>query len=180
VKHSKKKLILLLIAVTLLVLVAVGGTLAYLVAATTPVENVFQPSKVNTKIDEDKTTTSKSSVTIVNQNDSTDAFVRVAVTGNWVKDGKIVRPWEGSIKLNTEPDDKGGKWVKDGEYYYYTRSLKPNEETSNLLGETIVAGVNDDEHLEIVITQQAVQAEGKIGDTKAVEDAWGIDPTKLQ
>lgn len=52
-KKLNKKIIALLISAALLLTFTVGGTVAYLVDASGPVENQFKPAAVDTEIDEE-------------------------------------------------------------------------------------------------------------------------------
>lgn len=181
-KRMNLKALLTMVLVAVLLTFAVSGTIAYLIAKTDEVENIFNPSQVDTEIVEVIENDAKTSIAVTNPENvkSVDAYVRVAVTGNWCdKDGKIVKQWTPSFEINT-PD-----WEKYGSYYYYTKVLEVGDTTSNLLknGVTIAktssAQGYEGLHLEVTVMQQAIQAEGKTGSTKAVVDIWGIDPESL-
>lgn len=174
-KNMKIKTILTLAALALLLTFAVGGTLAYLIAGTDEVENVFTPAQVDTEIKETIENNAKTSITVENvQNDKNiPAYVRVAVVGNWCDaSGNIVEPWDGEFSYNMTD------WTKEGDYYYYKRVLAVGAETENLLaeGETISGTSTDPSkeglHLEVTVIQQAVQSEPN----NAVKDAWGFVP----
>lgn len=163
-KNMKRKTILTLAALALLLTCVVSGTLAYLMTSTDPITNVFTPAKVNTDITEAFNETVKSSVIVENKTDSIPVYVRVAVVGNWVDaEDNIVGPWNGSFTL-------GADWVKGSDgYYYYTKVVPVGGETTDLLGSDITTSANDGLHLEVVVMQQAVQAEPK----DAVKELWG-------
>lgn len=172
-KH--KKSLLTVILMVILLTSAVSGTIAYLKTNTGTVTNVFQPSKVDTEITENfNQTGNKNSIVIKNKADSTSAFVRVAIVGNWCdSDGRIVEQWR-------VPDDLtlGTEWKKSGDYYYYTKALAAGGSTTNLLGTELHAThlTNSDLRLEITVMQQAIQSEP----LSAVEQKWGLNPTTLQ
>ena len=170
-KH--KKSLLTVILVVILLTSAVSGTIAYLKTSTGTVTNTFQPSKVDTKIVEGfDQNGNKNSIVIANKADSTSAFVRVAIVGNWCdSNGNIVEPWNGSLTL-------GADWNQSGDYYYYTKALAAGESTGNLLGAAISAEhlTNDNLSLEITVMQQAIQSEP----LSAVSQKWGVTPTTLQ
>ena len=99
-KRFHKKSLVLLITVALLLTCTVSGTVAFLAVDSGPVTNTFTPVELDTKIienDDFGSTKTKKSIQIQN-NGNIDAYVRVAVYGNWViKDEnnkeKIVAPW---------------------------------------------------------------------------------------
>ena len=155
-KHlNRKKTVLLLAMVVLILAGAVGGTLAYIVTSSGPVQNTFTPAHVTCKVVEEFDKQTKKNVTIQNTG-NTSAYIRAAVVGNWVKDGKIVAPWVDNINYSQSGLVKGN----DG-YYYYQSEVTAGQVTSNLFdsyepGSAPVA----DAHLEMTIVCQAVQAEG--------------------
>lgn len=169
-KNMKRKTILTLAALALLLTCVVSGTLAYLMTSTESVTNVFTPAKVDTDITEEFNKTVKSSVIVTNAADSIPVYVRVAVVGNWVDAaGNIVQPW-------TPDFDLGANWIQGSDGYYYYKQVVPvGGKTSDLLGSDITTKANDGLHLEVVVMQQAVQAEPK----NAVNELWGVDPETL-
>lgn len=155
-KHlNRKKTVLLLAMVVLILAGAVGGTLAYIVTSSGPVQNTFTPAHVTCAVEEDFSNNVKNNVKIRNTG-NTSAYIRAAVVGNWVKDGKIVAPWEDNITYNQSD------WVEGSDgYYYYKYAVAAGQVTNNLFnsytpGSTPV----EDAHLEMTIVCQAVQAEG--------------------
>ena len=159
---NRRKSITLAILVVLLLTFAVSGTIAYITTKTDPVENVFTPATVDTDIDEPGftpgTSTQKETIKVVN-NGNIPVFVRVAIVGNWVLDGKIVDSATISFKLGTD-------WVyneADG-YYYYTKAVPAGESTYDLLGSDITSATREDgAHLEVTVIHQSIQADG-LGD----------------
>lgn len=154
-RMRKTKTILVLAAVVLMLACTVGGTLAFLITKTDSVTNTFDPGKVTCKVVEgsftDNVSTVKKDVKIKNTG-NTEAWIRATVVANWVKDGKVVAPWTGSI-------DTPAGWTKIGDYYYYGQKVAPNNETSQLI-DTYTAPNNgpDGAHLEMTIVCQAVQS----------------------
>lgn len=168
-KNNKKKSILLLITIAALLLAAVGGTVAYLVTSTDPVVNTFTPASVDTEIDETFEDNVKSSIKVIN-NGNIPVYVRVAVVGNWVKDGKVVDSWTPGFTVGEDWDEGG-----DG-YYYYTKPVEAKVGdtpgvTTDLLGSSIEAAPRaDGTILEVTVIQQSIQAEP----TSVVVDEWGV------
>lgn len=153
-KNMKMKSILLLALVVAVLMGTVGGTVAYLVTSTDPVTNTFTPGNVDTDIVEVFDGEVKSSIQIKN-NGNVAVWVRVAIVGNYVKDGQVVDAWDGSVKCTS-------KWEigSDG-YYYYQDKVQPDALTDNLLAESIKPDERTDgAHLEITVIHQSIQAEG--------------------
>ncbi len=166
-KRNKKAGVLLALMVILL-LAAVGGTWAYLATGPQSITNVFSPAYVDTEIVESFTGASKSSITIQNKS-NIPVFIRVAIAANWVKDGTIVEPWDGSITT-------GNGWAKHGNYYYYTSAVPAGSATPNLLGSAIVSAPRaDGAVLHVDVLHQGIQAEPRT----VVQDVWKVDPTSL-
>lgn len=144
-KHEKKlkqnwgKPAALLVSLVLLVGVAVGGTLAYLVTNTDPIENQFTPSKVTTTVEEKLDGNVKKNVKIKNTGD-TEAWIRAAVVITWQDENGNVyggtQPVAGTdytIEWNVdEQKTDHEKWFKgkDG-FYYWTKPVKSQEEDAN-------------------------------------------------
>ena len=164
-----KALIVAALAVVILT-AAVGGTMAWLSTQTQDLTNTFVPAKVTCKVDENFTEgdTEKKDVRIQNTG-TTDAYIRVAVIGNWYQGDKIVASWTDNIVPSSSD------WFKanDG-YYYYKKSVAGLGYTTNLFNSytpnTRPDGVPDDAHFEMNIICQAIQSTP----TTAVTSAWGL------
>lgn len=183
----------LIISLSLALLIAVGGSLAYLVTHTEAVINIFNPTRVTCEVVETFTpgATEKNNVTVKNTG-TTSAYIRVAIVANWYDStGNIVSPyrivpdWEGFSGL------PGSNWKYQRStdsnsmyYFYYTKAVPAGQTISDYLFTSFdvskVQKPENADHLEMVIISQAVQADGVTDDgTKAVIDAWGIDPSTL-
>lgn len=178
-KRLTTKKLCLLIAVLLLSVATVGGTLAYIFTQTTAVVNKFTPSEVTCKINEKMDGTTKSDVTVTNTGDTT-AYIRAAVVVTWQNaDGEVLGelPVAGTdytiIFNNTD-------WaVKDG-YYYYKSVVgvdKTTKTTKNLINSCVASAAApvDGYKLHVEIIADAIQAEP----ADAVTEAWGVDPSTL-
>lgn len=171
-KNQKMKSMLMLVFAALLLTVAVGSTLAYLLDTTETVENTFTPVKVTCEVDEPGWSdggSTKSDVSIKNTG-TTDAYIRVAVVGNWYNaDGNIIAPH--TVDLGTPSG-----WTKGSDgYYYHTAPVAPGKNTSKLISSYTPVrpeGVPADAHFEMNIISQAIQADG-MGATGA-ENAFAI------
>lgn len=177
-KQSGKAGILFL-SLLLIVLCTVGGTVAYLFTKTEPVTNTFIPSYVDCSVTESFDGTTKSNVNVTNTGD-TDAYIRVKLVTYRVNgDGQHI----GGIA--TVPDfNPGAGWVKNGDYYYYTKPVAPNLQPADaLIGSiTLTDSYTDADGGKQVIEvmAEAIQAKGVAADgTKIVVKAWGVDPETL-
>ena len=188
-KYINKKSIIIA-SVMLLLLVAVGTTLAYIFTETTPVENTFKPSKVSCAVVENgndpvsgkiQNIDKKSNVQIKNTGD-TDAYIRVAVVVNWMDEAgtkvwatKPVEDTEYSITYANTPN-----WVKGSDdYWYYTKSVPPTE--GNNLTDILIEkatqnkegpkGTDDTQYyLSIEIVASAIQSTPET----VVAEQWGV------
>lgn len=171
-RRRKGKSSLLLIALVVLMGVLVGSTVAYLVANTGSIANSFVPAKIETEITEDFKNNVKNDVKVQNTGD-VDAYVRATVVVTWQNNkGEVypTAPVEGTDYTVTYPDDTG--WSKLGEYYYYTKVLKPNQETGVLLTDckTVEGKAPEEYHLSVEILSSAIQSEPE----DAIHEAWGV------
>lgn len=169
-KTMKMKSILLLALVAVLLLSAVGGTVAYLVTATGPVENVFTPAKYDTEIEEKFESSAKSAITVIN-NGQVDVYVRVAIVGYYVDDesGNIVAEWTGSPTITTN-------WTVADGFYYYDKIVKPGESTDNLLANPIAVDTTSHPgaHLVVTVVHQSIQAEGLPSGVISAQQAFAL------
>ena len=156
----------LILSLCLIFALAVGTTLAYLKANTSPVTNTFTAAKSDIKIDENVENGEKSSIQVENIGTAT-SYVRVKLVMNWVdKSGNVVSGGTlPEVTLN-EPD-----WfMKDG-IYYYTKPVGPKDSTANLLKDPITQpNAPEGCHLEVTVLAESIQA---APDT-AVKDAWKV------
>ena len=134
-----RKTIVLVVSLVLLLTITVGGTLAYLMATSGPIENTFTPSRVTTDVDETISPTEKKDVKITNTGD-TQAYIRAAVVVTWQNSNGDVygqKPIAGTdYEITYVAGAIGTKdcWVegKDG-YYYYTSPVDVGASTGILI-----------------------------------------------
>lgn len=154
-----------LLALVLILVCTVGGTVAYLVTHTDPVVNTFTPGEVSCQVEEEfndnKTEKTKA---VVRNTGNVPAYIRVAVVANTIDaqgniTGMATLPagW-----LNTED------WTKSGDFYYYKGVVQPGDVTANLLK----TGINL-EGIQVTILASAIQSTP----TDAVQEAWGYVPS---
>ena len=149
-----------LLALVLILVCTVGGTVAYLVTHTDPVVNTFTPGEVSCQVEEKFEGNNVKTEAVVKNTGNVPAYIRVAVVANTI-DG------EGNITgmetlpvgwLNTTNWTEGS----DG-FYYYKGVVQPGEKTDNLLK----TGINLT-GIQVTILASAIQS---MSDA-AVEEAW--------
>lgn len=159
----------LILSLCLIFALAVGTTLAYLKANTSPVTNTFTAATSEIKIDENVENGEKSSIQVENIGTAT-SYVRVKLVMNWVDgNGKVVS----GNNLPKVTLKEGSDWFlgTDG-IYYYTKPVAPTGQTSNLLDGNPITQPNAPEgcHLEVTVLAESIQA----APSTAVEGAWAV------
>lgn len=156
----------LILSLCLIFALAVGTTLAYLKANTSPVENTFKAAKSDITIDENVENGEKSSIQVENIGTAT-SYVRVKLVMNWVDgNGNVVSGGNlPEVALN-----ESDWFVQDG-IYYYTKPVGPKDSTANLLKDPITQpNAPDGCHLEVTVLAESIQA----APSTAVEGAWAV------
>lgn len=159
----------LILSLCLIFALAVGTTVALLVAHTNAVTNTFTAAKSEIKIEENTDNGSKSEIYVKNEGTAT-SYVRVKLVMNWVDDAteNIVSGDNlPTVELNTVDG-----WFEQGDIYYYKTPVAPKDLTANLLKDPIKQpeGAPDGCHLEVTVLAESIQA---APDT-AVKDAWKV------
>ena len=152
----------LIIALALILVLAVGGTVAYIFTQTDPVINTFTPTEAKITVDEETNSNQKTSITVVNNSTGVPVYIRVALVANMI-DGAGNVTGAASVPTFTPGDD----WIvgRDG-YYYYTEPVPVGESTGNLLDTPMTLL----ENMQVVVLADAIQAEP----TTAVTQAWDV------
>lgn len=120
-KSAKRKSFIVLFSLALILLFAVGGTIAYIVTSTNDVKNTFEPAQVACEVEEQFNGNEKSDVKIKNTG-NTDAYIRAAVIITWKdSDGNIsaVAPVAGT---DYNIIYQLGDWIKGSDGYYYFKN----------------------------------------------------------
>lgn len=160
----------LILSLCLIFALAVGTTVALLVAHTNAVTNTFTAAESKITIDENVENGEKSSIQVKNIGTAT-SYVRVKLVMNWVDNttGNIVSGDNlPNVTLNSD-----NSWFlgSDGIYYYKMPVAANNGETTNLLQKPITEpteGKPDGCHLEVTVLAESIQA----APSTAVEGAW--------
>ena len=164
-RFPTNKAAVLLLSMILLIGIAVGTTVAFLVARTEPIKSTFEYAKVSCEV-----TGSKESVQIKNTG-NTAAYIRATYVVTW-RDGNrnvVVSVPGGSYTL-TENLDNNWKQGTDG-YFYYTSPVAPGNSTldSPLTCSNVTYPDNGEYTLSVEILAEAIQSEP----AEAVQQAWG-------
>ena len=150
-----------LLALVLILVCTVGGTVAYLVAHTDPVVNTFTPGEVSCQVEEefDDDNTVKTEAVVKNTG-NVPAYIRVAVVANTIDaQGNIT----GMASLPQVDWLNEANWTKSGDFYYYKGVVQPGDVTADLLKKGIpLTGI------QVTILASAIQS---MPDA-AVEEAW--------
>lgn len=158
---------------TLLVLVigAIGGTVAWLVASSGPVTNTFTYAKQGCEIEENFDKKTKKDVCVKNTGD-TKAYIRAAVVITWTDESGNAYselPQAGKDYVITWGSSK---WTKasDG-FYYYDSPVDAGSKTENLISKCESSGTEPDGYtLNVEILAQSIQSLPE----EAVQQSWGV------
>lgn len=164
---------ILLAAVIVLLAGAVGGTWAFLVAQSEPVQNNFTYAHVSCTIKEKFDGTTKSDVQIQNTGDI-PAYIRARIVVTWkdvngnVSSTVPVKDSDYTITFN-ETD-----WKQEGDYWYCKTAVDAKDFTPVLITKCEKTGDAPDGYdLSVEILADAIQSEP----ANAVKEAWGYTPT---
>lgn len=162
--------VLLILAVVL----AIGGTLAYIIANTASVENKFTPGEVRCEVLEDPfDKITKSNVRIKNTG-NTAAYIRATYVVTWQKDDGTVnakKPVAGTDYTIAFAENTG--WELIGDYWYYTSPVAAEDKTKVLINSCKLAegaSVPADCHLSVEIIASAIQSEP----ASVVAEKWHV------
>lgn len=157
----------LILSLCLIFALAVGTTVALLVAHTNAVTNTFTAAKSEITIEENTDDGSKSEIYVKNVGTAT-SYVRVKLVMNWVsEDGKTISGEPVNIDVNYD----NTKWFEQGGIYYYTKPVGPKDSTANLLKDPITqTNAPEGYHLEVTVLAESIQA----APSEAVTNAWGV------
>lgn len=164
--HINVRLTAIVLATVTLLALAVGGTIAWIKADTTPVQNTFTYAKVTTEIEEKFENNVKEKVAAKNTG-TADAFIRIKLV-SYRTNGEGQRIG-GAAPL--QQFKLGDNWVKYGDYYYYTLPVAPNYSTGILVDRIELMTYNDADggYQSIDVMAEAIQSTPEA----AVKDAWG-------
>lgn len=160
--HSARKATALTVAIILIIVMTVGGTVAWLTSQTDTIINSFKPADSGIKVEEKIEQNFKTQIAVKNTGEAV-VYVRVALVANMVDGDTIVG--EAAVPEFTLSDD----WFKGNDGYYYCKApLTAGDTTANLLASN--SKMELAEGMQVTVLAQSLQTEP----TSAVEDAWGV------
>ena len=163
-----KKPAILIVSLVLLLVAAVGGTVAYLQTISDQVTNTFTPAEVKIDPYEETTPTSKSNIKFQNTGD-VPVYIRATLAIYWKDDeGNIVpKPSDGKVEGGSVQDG----WTQDGHIFYYNPKVAPGKWTDPMLS-TITVTYPDGYTCYIDVHAEAIQAEGWGDSMDTAQEAW--------
>lgn len=177
-KHKKRKPVILIVCLVLLLVAAVGGTVAYLQATSDKVTNTFTPAEVEITPTEvvDHTTNTKKNIQF--KNDSTvPVYIRATLVIYWTDtingtEQTIAPPAANLVSVGSVKDG----WFRVGDIYYCCAPVAPGDSTGVML-EPITVTLPDGSTAQchIDVRSEAIQAEPE----SVVKAAWldvDVDP----
>ena len=160
--QSKQSLaIKLVICLILLLMISVGGTIAFVVTHTSEIRNTFTESVVKCEVDETFKDNVKSNVSIKNTGDTT-AYIRAFVNVTWMNDSGQVASVSPIESTDYRIDYSTSGWLKGSDgYYYYSLPVQPNNNTAVLIDSCRLletASAPDGYYLSVEIVCSAIQS----------------------
>lgn len=166
----KRKWLGTLVALALVLCIAGGATLAFLMVTTPSMTNVFQYGHVTCAVQEEFDGTTKSDVSIKNTG-NTQSYIRVKLVFTW-KDAEGNVSAQPVTDQDYEMDLNKVDWFEKDGYYYAKAPVAPDHNTPDLIHSCteIVANAPEGDTLSLEILADAIQSTP----TRAVEQAWGV------
>ena len=171
--QSKQSLaIKLVICLILLLMISVGGTIAFVVTHTSEIRNTFTESVVKCEVDETFENNVKSNVSIKNTGDTT-AYIRAFVNVTWMNESGQVASVSPKL-TDYRIDYSTSGWLKGSDgYYYYSLPVQPNNKTAVLINSCELletASAPDGYYLSVEIVCSAIQSTP----VSVVRDIWHV------
>ena len=161
--RESKKSLTALIALILIVCLAVGGTVAFIVTQTQAVKNTFTPSDVKVDIQEEFNGSIKKNVNVKNTGD-TDAYIRVKLV-TYMADSEG-NPIAENASIPSFVPGSDWSYCESDDTYYYGKPVATGDKTSDIIGSDGIT-LKDGQVVEVLA--EGIQAMPK----QAVIDAWG-------
>lgn len=172
--QSKQSLaIKLVICLILLLMISVGGTIAFVVTHTSEIRNTFTESVVKCEVDETFKDNVKSNVSIKNTGDTT-AYIRAFVNVTWMNESGQVASVSPIESTDYRIDYSTSGWLKGSDvYWYYSLPVQPNNKTAVLINSCQLletANAPDGYYLSVEIVCSAIQSTPE----SVVSDIWHV------
>lgn len=177
---GSKRTVLTVLTLALVLLLSVGGTLAWLTAQTGSITNTFTLANFDIDVEETFDNATKTNVGVTNRSD-VPVYVRVALIPTWVdKSGNPVGKAVSLDDLNIDwgpadgretASEPGNDWIKIDEYWYYTKPVPAGATTDNLIAKATITYENGStEIMRLEVMADAIQAEPD----SAVKSVWPV------
>ncbi len=163
--RSGRRSLAALVALVLIICVAVGGTVAFIVTKTDAVKNIFNPANVTIDTQEEFDGSVKKNVVVENTG-NTDAYIRVKLV-TYITDEN----GEPTAETATIPPFAlGDGWFYSNadDVYCYSYPVAAGGSTTSLIGED---GITLVERQVVDVLAEGIQATPK----DAVTEAWGVN-----
>lgn len=158
------------VAIALILIVTISGTIAFLTTKTNSITNIFKPTTAEPTIEETFENNIKSDVKVsISGDPEVSSYVRARIIFSWENsDGEVAAE---AVSKSDYTLDLGNSWTKasDG-YYYYNGTVKGGASTSNLIDTCTANKTLGDYHLCVEILAQSIQSDP----ATAVQSAWGM------
>lgn len=162
-RKLNNRALILLASLVLIVGMAAGGTVAWLITNTGAVQNTMVPASVPITINEKISDKTKTSVVVTN-NGNTDAYIRVAIVANAVDEyGNVIAGDHPTYNVDTT------KWELKNDGYYYYKGIVPAQSSTPAL---FSGNVNFADG-EVNILAESIQVLGGYNNQKPETYAWG-------
>lgn len=175
-QHRFAKPSVVMVSVLVLLVSVVGGSVAYLFATDSPIENTFTKSSVSCEVVEKFDGVTKEEVKIKNTG-NTEAYIRAMVVVTW-KDtnGNIYGGSEPVAGTDYHITFNESDWTKVGNHWYCNAPVAKGSLTASLISTCREIATNrpsSEYGLSVEIIADALQAGP---DASVVQDAWGYVP----
>ena len=144
-KWSGKKAVAFLVLTIALVTAVIGSTLAYVIAFTDVLTNVFTPPDIEVNFNGEGNK-------ITNDGDI-DVYVRVAVVPTWMNQGGQMLPHTPEVKIN--PEDG---WVKGNDGFYYRLAPLASGDTTIPLASVTTEETHGSATLYVTVLSEVIQS----------------------
>lgn len=167
-KRMKKKSLLLVAGIVLMLTIAIGGTIAYLVTNTDSITNTFEPGRVPITVEETYSGATKSNVSIKNTG-NVSAYIRAKIIVTWKKGANEISATQPVKGTDYEISINEGAWESNGGYWYCKTPVAAGYNTPVLIISCTKTGTPPDGYdLSVEIIAESIQADG-MGVTSAVK-----------
>lgn len=162
---------------SIVALILVGATIAYMFSVGKTIVNKFNPGSIDVEVWEKTDADTKTIIKLTNTG-TTNAFVRASIVTYYVDADKNV---VGSVPATLSTFNLSANWEKGSDgYYYYKKPVAPGNLTDNLFAST-------DDKIKLTPIQQKVDSKTvtyyqvvevfaeaiQSAPANAVKDAWG-------